>query len=550
MNRPRACLTLALCMTTPLAGAELSADLVLRGGRVWAGKGLPEGTAIALRGERVLAVGDESLVMDVSGPGTRVIDLKGRLVVPGFNDAHVHFLDGGFGLLSVDLRPARDEADFARRLGEHAKTLPKGTWILQGNWDHEAWPSQALPTRRLIDAATPGNPVFVSRLDGHMALANSLALKLAGITRDTADPDGGSIVRDAKGEPTGILKDNAQELMSAVIPEASREMNLRAARAALKEAARVGVTTIQDNSAVDALPTYQELRAKGELTARLYVWRYVQALAPLKQAGIRTGLGDEWIRLGALKILADGSMGSGTAAFFEPYSDDPKTSGLLLYPIEELDKMIVEADAAGFQLAVHAIGDRANALVLDAFDKAAQRNGPRDRRFRIEHAQVVREQDFARYRALGVIASIQPSHCIDDMHWAEKRIGRERCRHAYNFRSFTSREIPVAFGTDWFVEPLDPRLGLYAAVTREFTEGGPPGGFFPEERISLADALDLYTRGSAYAEFAEAEKGTLAPGKLADLVVFERDLFKIPPREILSTPVDLTIVGGRIVFER
>ena len=549
-NRVPNALLLVATMTAPALAAGQTADLVLRGGRVWMGKGLAEGAAIAIRGDRVLAVGDESLIRSVTGSATKLIELGGRLVVPGFNDAHVHFLDGGFGLLSVDLRPARDEADFAKRIGDYAKTLPRGSWILQGNWDHEAWPTKALPTRRSIDSVTPDNPVYVSRLDGHMALANSLAMKLAGITRDTKDPDGGTIVRDAQGEPTGILKDNAQELMSAAIPEASREMNLRAARAALREAARVGVTTIQDNSAVDALATYQALRASGELTARFYVWRYIQSLAPLQQAGIRTGLGDDWIRLGALKILADGSMGAGTAAFFEPYADDPTTSGLLLYPVAELETMIRDADLAGFQLAVHAIGDRANSLVLDAFEKAVRLNGPRERRFRIEHAQVVREEDLARYQALGVIASIQPSHCIDDMHWAEKRIGRERCQRAYRFRSFTSRGIPVAFGTDWFVEPLDPRLGLYAAVTREFTEGGPAGGWFPGEKIGLEDALDLYTRGSAYAEFAEGVKGTLAPGKLADLVVFKRDIFKVPPREILTTPVDLTIVGGRVVFER
>ena len=381
-------------------------------------------------------------------------------------------------------------------------------------------------------------------------MANSLALRLAGINHETRDPEGGTIIRDASGEPTGILKDNAEELVSRIIPEASREMNLRAARAALAEAARRGVTTIQDNSSVDALPTYQELRQRGELTARMYVWRYADAMEPLVKAGVRTGLGDEWIRLGALKILSDGSMGSGTAAFFEPYADDPKTSGLLLHPLPELERMIREADAAGFQLAVHAIGDRANALLLDAFEKAVKANGPRDRRFRIEHAQVVRKQDLARYKALGVVASIQPSHCIDDMRWAEKRIGLARCREAYNFRSFTSAGIPVAFGTDWFVEPLDPRLGLYAAVTRELPSGGPPGGWFPEEKLPLADAIDLYTRGSAYAEFAEKEKGTLEPGKLADLVVFAADLFKVPPRQILTTPVDLTVVGGRIVYER
>ncbi len=535
-----------------LGGMALAdpADLVLRGGRVWPGKGLREGAAIALGGETVLAVGSDADVAPFIGPKTRVVELKGRLVVPGFNDAHVHFLDGGFGLLSVDLREARDEADLARRLGDYARTLPKGTWILQGNWDHESWPSKALPTRQVIDAVTPDHPVFVSRLDGHMGLANSLALRLAGVTRETQDPDGGTIVRDASGEPTGILKDNAEELVDKVVPDASREMNLRAARAALREAARFGVTTIQDNSAVDALPTYQDLRAHGELTARFYVWRYIESLKPLVEAGVRTGLGDDWIRMGALKILSDGSMGSATAAFFEPYLDRPETSGLLLHPVEQLDAMIAQADAAGFQLAVHAIGDRANALVLDAFQKAARANPSRERRWRIEHAQVVREADVARFKALGVVASIQPSHCIDDMRWAEREIGHERCRGAYRFRSFLNAGVPVAFGTDWFVETLDPRVGLYAAVSRELPTGGPTGGWFPEEKLSLDEALDLYTRGSAYAEFAEARKGTLAPGKLADLAVFDKDLFHVAPREILGTPVDMTVVGGRVVFER
>jgi hypothetical protein len=433
-------------------------------------------SAVAIRGERVLAVGDDASVAGLIGPGTRVVELRGRLVVPGFNDAHVHFLDGGFGLLSVDLRPARDEADFARRLGEHAKTLPKGTWILQGNWDHQAWPSKAEPTRQLIDAVTPDHPVFVSRLDGHMALANSLALRLAGVGRETAAPAGGEIVRAASGEPTGLLKDNAQDLVGRVIPEPSREMNLRAARAALHEAARVGVTTIQDNSSVDALPTYLALRASGELTARMYVWRHASsALEPLKQAGMRTGLGDDWVRLGALKILSDGSIGSATAALFEPFDSNPQSSGLLLFPQPELERLILEADAAGFQLAVHAIGDRANRLVLDAFEKAARANGPRDRRFRIEHAQHVAAVDVPRYGALGVVASVQPSHCIDDMRFVEKHVGPSRLPDAYRWASFQRAGVPMAFGTDWFVEPLDPRLGLYAAVTREFPEGGPEG---------------------------------------------------------------------------
>ncbi len=534
-----------------LVSVPLHADLVLRGGRVWPGKGLAEATALAVRGERVMWVGDDASVAPLIGPATRVVELRGRLVVPGFNDAHVHFIDGGFGLLSVDLRPSKDEADFARRLGAHAQTLPKGTWILQGNWDHQAWPSKAEPVRQLIDAVTPDHPVFVSRLDGHMALANSLALRLAGVTRDTQAPHGGEIVRDAEGAPTGLLKDNAQDLVSRVVPEPSRELNLRAASAALAEAARVGVTTIQDNSSVDALPTYQELHARGELTARMYVWRYAaSALDPLLRAGVRTGLGDDWIRMGALKILADGSIGSATAALFAPFSSNPASTGLLLHPQQELERLIRDADAAGFQLAVHAIGDRANRLVLDAFEQASRANPARDRRFRIEHAQHVAERDLARYKSLGVVASVQPSHCIDDMRFVEKHIGRARLKDAYRWASFLAAGVPLAFGTDWFVEPLDPRLGLYAAITRELPEGGPAGGFEPQEKVGLADALDAYTRGSAYAEFAEGRKGTLEAGKLADLVVFERDLFGIAPQQILTTPVDLTLVGGRVVFER
>jgi predicted amidohydrolase YtcJ len=542
----------AVAVLVGISGEAWSAeaDLVLRGGRVYVAKGAPRATALAVVGERVAAVGTDEDVTAWTGPKTRVVDLHGRLVVPGFNDAHVHMLDGGFALLSVDLRDAKDEAEFARRIGAHARTLPKGTWIQQGNWDHERWPGKKLPTRQTIDAVTPDHPVCVNRLDGHMALANSLALKLAGITRETKDPPGGTIVRDAVGEPTGILKDNAWDLVTRIVPPPSREMNLQAARAALKEAARTGVTTIQDNSSVDALPTYQDLRARGELTSRLYVWRPIATLDALVKAGVRTGLGDDWIRLGALKIMADGAMGSGTAAFFTPYADDPKTSGLLLYPLPDLEKMIMDADASGYQLAVHAIGDRANSLVLGAFEKAVAAHGPRDRRLRIEHAQVVRKEDLARFKALDVVASIQPSHAIDDMRWAEKRIGATRARDSYNLGSFMAAGVRVALGTDWFVEPLDPRLGLYAAVTREAVEGGPKGGWLPREKITLEDAIDLYTRGSAYAEFTETQKGTLEAGKLADLVVFAKDLFSAPSRDILTTPVDLTVVGGRVVFER
>jgi len=415
-------------MLSLILGAAMaiqSADTIFVNGRVYVQKGRFE-EALAVSGEHVIAAGNNDAIRALATKGTRIIDLKGRLVTPGFNDAHVHFIDGGFGLLSVDLRDAKDEADFADRIGGHAAGLPKGTWILNGNWDHERWKSQALPTRRLIDAVTKDNPVAVNRLDGHMTLANSAALRAAGIDRNTKDPFGGTIVRDASGEPTGILKDNAQDLLYRVLPDPTREMNVRAAKAALAHAASLGVTSVQDNSSIDALPTYQQIRAEGGLTARLNVWRPASAVKSLIAAGVRSGLGDDWIRIGAIKVLSDGSMGAGTAAFFEPYTDEPTTSGLLLYPVEELKKIIDEADAAGFQLAVHAIGDRANALVLDAFEKTAKARARNDRRFRVEHSQVVRRADLSRYAALRVVASIQPSHCIDDMRWAPKRIGVER----------------------------------------------------------------------------------------------------------------------------
>jgi len=511
--------------------------------------GLAEAQALAVRGERVLAVGADDSIRALVGPGTRVLELGGRRVVPGFNDAHVHFLAGGTSLLSVDLRDAASPAELAARIRQHVQPLPKGTWVLEGNWDHEAWSSQNLPERGFIDAAAPDHPVFLSRLDRHMALATSLALRLAGITRETPDPDGGEIVRDSDGEPTGILKDNAMDLVTRVIPEAGQEASLGAARAALHEAARLGVTTIQDNSVIAAFGVYEELRRRGELSARLDVWRPISALTALRKAGIPFGLGDDWLRLGALKILADGSMGSGTAAFMEPYSEGASGSGLLLYAPEELTRLVGEADAAGYQVAVHAIGDRANSVVLDAFEQVAGTHPPRDRRFRIEHAQVVQPADLSRYAALGAIASIQPSHAIDDMRWAEKRIGMQRCVHAYNVRSFVEQGIAVAFGTDWPVESLDPRVGLYAAVTRESVAGGPTGGWQPREKVSLEQALDFYTRGSAHAEFADDRKGTLRAGMLADLVVFGTDLFEVPPREILTSPIELTVVGGRIVFE-
>src|SRR5688572_16599302 len=506
----------------------------------------PSAEAVAVCAENISAVGTTAAVRAIAGPQTRVIDAAGRLVVPGFNDAHVHLIDGANQIVGVDLRPAKSEQDLARMLAAHAATLPKGRWIVGGYWDHEAWPSQALPTREAIDAATPDHPVFVQRLDGHMGLANSLALKLAGVTRDAKEPDGGTIVRDGRRELTGVFKDNAMSLVSGAIPADTLDDTIEKARAALTHAASLGVTSLQDMTAsATELRAYRELQRRGELPVRIYSIQNFSSPVP----GAPGRQGDEWIRTGGRKLFADGSMGSGTAAFYEPYADDKSTSGLLLQPPEALRQAVFEADAAGLQPVVHAIGDRANAIVLDIFEALARERGPRDRRPRIEHAQVVRDADKARFKGLGVIASIQPSHCIDDMRWAERRIGKARTPISYDFKSFQDAGARIAFGTDWYVEPLDPMLGLYAAVTRQFPDGTPAGGWFPEERITMEQAVEFYTLGSAYAEFAENRKGSITPGKLADLVILSKDIFKVPAREILDTRPVLTMVGGRVVHE-
>ena len=541
---------LILGVTMPAAAQPCTPHLIVINAKIHTvDANKPSAEAVAVCGETIARVGNTAEIRKLAGRATRVIDARGRLMVPGFNDAHVHLISGAEQIVGVDLRPAKSEAEMAARLRDYASRIPRGRWILGGYWDHEAWPSKALPTRELLDTVTPDHPVFVQRLDGHMAVANSLALKLAGVTRDAQAPAGGTIVRDADGEPAGVFKDNAMALVSRAIPPDSPEETLEKARAALKHAASLGVTTIQDMTAAPLeLRAYQALRAAGQLTARIYSIQN-HGIAGLRAAGISTGFGDDWLRIGGIKLFADGSMGSGTAAFFEPYADDPSTSGLLLQTPAELEKAIFDADSAGFQPIVHAIGDRANAIVLDAFEKLSKERGPRDRRPRIEHAQVVRDSDKARFRRLGVVASIQPSHCIDDMRWAERRIGRERCAIAYDFKSFVSAGAPIAFGTDWYVEPLNPLLGLYAAVTRQFPDGTPAGGWFPEERITMEQAVEFYTLGSAYAEFAEERKGSITEGKLADFVLLTRDIFTIPRREILDTAAALTVVGGKVVYE-
>lgn len=539
----------------PPAAQAATADIVVLHGKVsTVDPAQPRAEALAIVGERIAAVGTNAEIRKWIGPHTRTIDAAGKTVLPGFIDAHVHFTSGGAEISAVQLRDAASPAEFARRIGDHARKLPKGEWILGGTWDHELWGGVPLPSRDWIDGVTPDHPVLVSRYDGHMALSNSLALRLAGVTRDTATPPGGTIVKDARGEPTGLLKDAAMELVARVIPAQTEQQRTRSIYAALEEARRHGVTGIHDMSSAEDVRVYQKLAARGELTARMYCITPIRQGEALARAGILAGFGNPWIRLGALKGMADGSLGSTTALFFAPYHDAPETSGLLgplMFPEGNMLKMAVGADRAGLQLAIHAIGDKANRIILDIFAEVEKQNGARpNRRARLEHAQHIHPHDFARFAKQNVIASVQPYHAIDDGRWAEKRIGRERCKTTYAFRSFLDAGARLAFGSDWPVAPLDPLLAIYAAVTRQTLDGKNPHGWFPEQKVTLAEAIEAHTMGSAYAEFAEKQKGSLTAGKLADMVLLDADLFAIPPERIRDVKVRATLVGGKVVYQQ
>jgi hypothetical protein len=541
-------------------------------GRIWTGEPYSKpgekspsakfAEAVAISNGRILAVGSDSEIEAYVGPNSQVLDLKGGFAMPGFIDAHVHFMDGGFQLVQIDLKQTKDEAEFVQRIGKKARTLKPGQWMLGGDWDEEAWPDATLPTRWMIDAVTPGNPVFISRYDGHAALANSLALKLGGVTKDAQAPQGGVIVRDPKtGEPTGVLKDAAESLVERAIPRPTAAEFEEALKAGLAEARRVGVTSVEDISVGSDSPNgsftgeialLARAEREGWLTCRFYEITPIAAWRSLKEAGISHGMGSDFLKMGAVKAFADGSLGSRTAWLFAPYSDDPQNSGLataLMTPPAKMMAEIKAVDEAGIQTAVHAIGDRANAEMLSIYEQIGG-DHPAAHRFRIEHAQHVRPEDIARFGKLGVIASMQPYHAIDDGRWAEKRIGHDRALTSYAWRSMLDSGAPLAFGTDWPVAPLNPLLGVYAAVTRATLDGRHPEGWFPEQRLTLDEALRAYTQGSAYAAFEENEKGTIAPGKLGDIVVLSDDLFTIAPEKIKELRVVATIVGGKVVYRR
>jgi predicted amidohydrolase YtcJ len=558
-----AAMLVTVAVSPAVANAQNQADLILTHGKIWTeNPKQPEVEAIAIAGNRIVALGDDAAISALAGPHTTVIDLKGRRVVPGFNDAHVHFYMGGEGLTSVQLHDASSPEEFRQKIAAFARTVPKGEWIVNGNWDHERWTPADLPTHQLIDDVTPDNPVFVNRSDGHMCLANALAMKLAGVNQNTKDVPGGVIVRDAQGNPTGIFKDAAKTLIEHAQPHPTMEHILSAIKAAQNYASENGVTSVQDmgvftaqgvETMVDVIKGYQILERRGELNVRVSTHIPLPDWKRDASAGIMADFGDEKLQVGALKSFADGSLGSTTAWFFEPYTDAPNTSGIpsaeLLHPDEQYAHMR-DADRAGLQICVHAIGDRANKTILDFFERLEKDNGARDRRLRIEHAQHLRPADIPRFAQLHVIASVQPYHAIDDGRWADKRIGAERVKTTYAFRSLLDSGTVLAFGSDWFVAPMSPLMGIYAASTRRTLDGKHPEGWVPEQKISVAEAVHAYTIGSAYASMEERMKGSLEPGKLADLAVLSEDIFKVDPVEIQNTKVDLTVFDGKIIFER
>ena len=534
----------------PAAGSAKPGTLAVVNARIWTGDDAqPWAQALVIDGANLALVGTNEDARQANA--AQVVDAGGRLVVPGFTDAHVHFREGGFGLASVQLRDARTRDEFVARIKAFAATVPAGTWITGGNWDHSLWGGE-LPTREWIDAVTPDHPVWINRLDGHMSLANSRALKLAGVTRATKDIAGGAIVRDRKGEPTGVLKDNAMALVDAAVPPPSEEMKDRGLLAAMKYVNEQGVTSVHNMGTWDDVDTFARAAKAKTLTTRVYAvtpldqWDKLRDAVAARTYGGADGRGDEWLRVGGLKGFMDGSLGSHTAAFEEPFADAPKDRGLLVNPPEKMYEWISGADKAGLHVMVHAIGDRAIAMLLDIYERVEKEDGARDRRFRVEHTQHLREQDIPRFAQLGVIASMQPYHAIDDGRWAEQFIGK-RIATTYAFRSLLDNKARLAFGSDWFVAPATPLEGIYAAVTRRTLDDKNPDGWVPAQKITVEEALRAYTAGGAYASFDEGRKGTLSAGKLADLAIIDRDLFEIPPEEIRNAKVLTTVVGGKVV---
>jgi len=548
------CLFALALLAVPIASSNAAdkVDAIFLNGDIYTQASPARAQAIAIGGGRVLAIGTNDQIRKLKGPHTEVVDLGGHFVMPGFNDAHVHLQGAGLEMLQVDLRGTRSLEEMQQRIAAAAKSAPAGEWLHGRGWDHTLWPEAKLPTRHDLDTVTSDHPAVFVRVDGHISIANTAALKLAGVTAKTPNPHGGEIDHDAKGEPTGILRETARGLVESKIPPPSPALLRRAAELALADAARWGITSAQDNSDWEMFLVYEDLEREGKLTLGISEWlRFDDPVKLLEIHRAHHSADDPMLHTAMLKGFMDGSLGSRTAALLAPYSDDPGNSGLPQYEPGKLNRMTIERAAAGFQIGFHAIGDRAAQMALDAFAEAErdarENNRARDFRFRIEHDQVVTPAQIPQYKKLGVIASVQPNHLLTDMHWAVQRIGPERAKSSYPWKSFLEAGVPLAFGTDYPVEPINPFRGVYAAVTR-MDEAGKQS-YFPEQKLTIQQALAAYTTGSAYAQFAEKDKGTLAPGMLADFVVLDRDLTKVAPPEILKTRVLRTVVGGKTVFE-
>ncbi|HTS06545.1 MAG TPA: amidohydrolase [Candidatus Eisenbacteria bacterium] len=513
--------------------------------------------AIAVHGDRILGTGNNLDIEKFKSPSTQVIDLGGHFVMPGFNDAHLHLADAGLQKLGVDLEGTKSLDEFRDRLRAKVEQAKPGEWILGGGWDETLWPVKSLPSRWDLDEVSAGHPVFLDRVDGHLAVANTRALQLASVNLASRDPKGGRIDRNENGEPTGILRDTAQDALRAVIPAPTHDYQRRGIQVALADLAEHGVTSAQDNSSWESFQIYEELEKEGKLTARISEWLPFDAsVDELQQKRSSHPASDMMLHTGMLKGFMDGSMGGHTAALLQPYSDDPSTSGLPRYDADKLNAMTKERVLAGFQIGFHAIGDRGIQMALDAFaeaEKAAKdgnvkaANGGDDYRLRVEHAQCPNAEQIGRFKTLKVIASMQPTHVLSDMRWAQDRLGPKRAATCYAWNAFLTKGVRLAFGTDYNVEPISPFRGLYAAVTRKSEDGKQE--FFPEQRITMDQAVTAYTSGSAFAEFEENEKGKLAPGMLADFVVLDRDVTSIPADKVLGTKVLRTVVGGKTVYE-
>jgi predicted amidohydrolase YtcJ len=534
-----------------------SADIIFVNGDIYTQATPARAQAIAIRNGRIIAIGTSEDVQKLKGSHTRLINLGNHFVMPGFNDAHCHLASGGFEQMDVNLVGSKSLQEMQQRIADKTKHAAPNAWIVGRGWDHTLWPEPKLPTRQDLDSVTAGHPAYFVRVDGHIAIANTPALQAAGITAKTVPPEGGAIDHDAQGQPTGIIRESAQALVRSKIPPPTLTQRRRAAELALADAARSGITSAQDNSEWEDFLVYEEVEREGKLTLRISEWlRFNDPVVLLEKHRLHHPGDDPMLRTTMLKGFMDGSLGSRTAALLAPYTDDPGNLGLAQYKQPELNRMAAERVAAGFQLGFHAIGDRAAQMALDAFAEAQRNarekdlpggNNPKQLRLRIEHDQVIAPNQFIQFRGLGVIASVQPSHLLTDMNWAEKRIGPERAKTSYPWKQFLDNGVRLAFGTDYPVEPITPFRGVYAAVTRKNEAGTKE--YFPEQKVTIEQALAAYTMGAAYAEFMEKDKGTLAPGMLADFVVLDRDLTKVAPPDILKTKVLRTVVGGKMVYE-